>query len=90
MNIVTNRISLQSLSQVLPSTNSVMESVKKLALPVLGMIASSYLPTAESGVVTYATCIAGCIVTEILNPPPFWSTTACMRSCEWLRSSWSP
>lgn len=90
MNIVTNRISLPSLPQVLPSANSVMESVKKLALPVLGMIALSYLPTAESGFVTYATCIAGCLVTEVLNPPPFWSTAACMRSCEWLKSSWTP
>lgn len=84
MYIVTNRIPFEGFFEGLPSTNAVMETVKNLALPVLGMIALSYVPTVESGCVSYAACITTCVAIS-LKPPPFWTFDACARSCEYMK-----
>lgn len=84
MNIINNNVSLQTLYQVLPSTNSVIDTIKKLALPVLGTLALSFLPRADAGQLAYLLCMSGCYAT-LLTPPPFWSFELCARSCEFSR-----
>lgn len=84
MNIVTNNISLQTLYQVLPSTNSVIHTIKKLALPVLGMVALSFLPAADAGQSAYLACLATCWMIS-MNPPLYWTYEGCKRSCEYSK-----
>lgn len=100
MNIIANSgMSLSSFSNLLPSSTSVMDTVKKSALLVLVL---ATLPAAEGigtgmigGIVTlanavypyitYASCIASCMAISEGNPSPVWSHEACIRSCEFYR-----
>lgn len=101
MNIIANSgMSLSNFSNLLPSSTSVMGTVKKSALLVLVL---ATLPNAEGlgtemlqGIVTiaraaypyitYAGCVAGCLAISQGSPPPFWSYEACVRGCEVYRN----
>lgn len=102
MNIIANSgMSLSNFSNLLPSSASVMGTVKKSALLVLVL---ATLPNAEGmgaeviiqGMVTlaraaypyitYAGCVAGCLAISQGSPPPFWSYDLCVRGCEVYRN----
>lgn len=101
MNIITTSgMPLSNFSNLLPSSTSVIGTVKKSALLVLVL---ATLPTAESmgqsmieGIVsiakaaypyiTYGGCLASCLAISQGSPPPFWSYEACVRSCEVYRN----
>lgn len=101
MNIINNSgMSLSNFSNLLPSSTSVMDTVKKSTLLVLVF---ATLPNVESlgtevleGIVsiamaaypyiTYGGCVAGCLAMSQGSPPPHWSYVACVRSCEVYRN----
>lgn len=52
--------SLNCLGQIIPSLTSVINNITKLTLPVLGIIALSYIPKATAGDIEYNFCMATC------------------------------
>ncbi len=100
MNIIANNsMSLSSFSNLLPSSTSVISTVKKSALLVLVLATLPVIEGTGSGMVegiisiakmayphiTYAGCIASCLLIS-QSPPPAWSYEACARSCEVYRN----
>lgn len=58
---INNKIQpLNYLHQMIPSLTSVINNITRLTLPVLGIIALSYIPKTTAGQAEYDICIRTC------------------------------
>ncbi|PWU16164.1 MAG: hypothetical protein C5B45_00980 [Chlamydiae bacterium] len=70
-----------------PSPIPLMRNVNRIALPVIALLATSALPTANAGPITWAACVAACetlvatVTAETTAAAAAASLAACVAGC---------
>lgn len=85
---INNKIQSQnSLNPLMFSLKFAINNVTKLVLPILGIMAISYLPTTMAGKTEYDMCVEQCddMARSVENYIPYaFSYPACVASCFFL------